>query len=585
MIAKLPPNITDLKPRITVIGVGGAGCNAVNNMIDANLDGVDFVVANTDAQSLVASNAPHKIQLGARLTEGLGAGSRPEIGEAAAEETLDDIRELISGSHMVFVAAGMGGGTGTGAAAVIARAAKEQNILTVAVVTKPFQFEGTRRMRIAEAGIAELKKHVDTLIVIPNQNLFRIASERTTFAEAFVLADQVLYSGVACIVDLIVKEGLINLDFADVRTVMSGMGSAMMGTGEASGDDRAVRAAEEAITNPLLDDVTLSGARGLLLSITGGADLTLYEVDEAASRVRREVDPEANIIVGATFDPSLGERVRVSIVASGMAQSHATAGDIHRAAAMQPPVPSASSSPPAHGQGPRTAVMEERPSPAFTELAAAAAGPPPVPSAQNSPFAHSPPHAQDAGYASPDGGPVSHPPGAAPPSWHGPDDIEITELAPGALAVTGHVPPSDPFGGPSRVASPPNEEFTPKPPLGVRRPPPRMPELGDFPIVGQREYIAKTQRGGAAEQRAQRQEPEPRRRGLFERLTGRGKRESDSRIERREPQVQAQPKAPAHGHSYGVGGSAREPHHAHYDDEPHLQEKPELPAFFNKSRR
>ncbi|HEX5666445.1 MAG TPA: cell division protein FtsZ, partial [Hyphomicrobium sp.] len=318
MSANLPPNIMDLKPRITVIGVGGAGCNAINNMIDANLEGVDFVVANTDAQSLVASHAPHKIQLGAKLTEGLGAGSRPDIGEAAAIETLDEIRELVAGSHMVFVAAGMGGGTGTGAAAVIARAAKEQNILTVAVVTKPFQFEGSRRMRIAEAGIAELKTHVDTLIVIPNQNLFRIASERTTFAEAFVLADQVLYSGVACIVDLIVKEGLINLDFADVRTVMSGMGSAMMGTGEGSGDGRAVRAAEEAITNPLLDDVSLSGAKGLLLSITGGADLTLYEVDEAATRVRQEVDPEANIIVGATFDPTLGDRVRVSIVASGM---------------------------------------------------------------------------------------------------------------------------------------------------------------------------------------------------------------------------------------------------------------------------
>ena len=314
------PKLTDLKPRITVIGVGGAGCNAINNMIAAGLDGVEFVVANTDAQALAASSAEHRIQLGVNLTEGLGAGSKPEIGEAAAEEAIDEIRAQIAGSHMVFIAAGMGGGTGTGAAAVIARVAKELGILTVGVVTKPFQFEGARRMRIAEAGIAELRKYVDTLIVIPNQNLFRIANEKTTFAEAFVLADQVLYSGVACIVDLIVKEGLINLDFADVRTVMSGMGTAMMGTGEASGERRASIAAEEAIANPLLDDVSLKGAQGLLLSITGGRDLTLYEVDEAASRVRQEVDPDANIIVGATFDETLGDRVRVSIVASGMAR-------------------------------------------------------------------------------------------------------------------------------------------------------------------------------------------------------------------------------------------------------------------------
>ena len=314
------PKLTDLKPRINVIGVGGAGCNAINNMISAGLDGVDFVVANTDAQALATSSAEHRLQLGINLTEGLGAGSKPEIGEAAAEEAIDDIRAQIAGSHMVFIAAGMGGGTGTGAAAVIARAAKELGILVVGIVTKPFHFEGARRMRIAEVGIAEIRKHVDTLIVIPNQNLFRVANEKTTFAEAFVLADQVLYSGVACIVDLIIKEGLINLDFADVRTVMSGMGSAVMGTGEASGERRASIAAEEAIANPLLDDVSLKGAKGLLLSITGGRDLTLYEVDEAASRVRQEVDPEANIIVGATFDETLGDRVRVSIVASGMAR-------------------------------------------------------------------------------------------------------------------------------------------------------------------------------------------------------------------------------------------------------------------------
>lgn len=314
------PEVSDLKPRLTVVGVGGAGCNAVNNMIASGLEGVEFIVANTDAQALASAATDSRLQLGAQLTEGLGAGSRPEIGEAAAEEAVEEIRQKIAGSHMVFIAAGMGGGTGTGAASVIARISRELGILTVGVVTKPFMFEGARRMRIADAGVEELKDNVDTLIVIPNQNLFRIASERTTFSEAFAMADQVLYSGVACIVDLIIKEGLINLDFADVRTIMSGMGTAMMGTGEATGEGRATLAAEEAISNPLVDEVSLQGAKGLLLSITGGEDLTLYEVDEAASRVRQEVDPEANIIVGATFDPAMGEKVRVSIVASGMLQ-------------------------------------------------------------------------------------------------------------------------------------------------------------------------------------------------------------------------------------------------------------------------
>jgi cell division protein FtsZ len=312
-----------MKPRIVVIGVGGAGGNAVNNMIAAGLTGAEFIVANTDAQALEASGVERRIQLGARLTEGLGAGSKPEIGHAAAEEAVEDIRAVLAGCHMLFIAAGMGGGTGTGAASVIARVAREFDILTVAVVTKPFQFEGSRRMRIAEAGIAELKGWVDTLLVIPNQNLFRIVTDRTTFAEAFVLADQVLYSGVACIVDLIVKEGLINLDLADVKTVLGGMGTAMMGTGEAGGEQRAIVASEEAIVNPLLDDITLRGAKSLLLSITGGRDLTLWEVDEAANRVRQEVDADANIIVGATFDDSLGDKVRVSIVASGMGgQTH-----------------------------------------------------------------------------------------------------------------------------------------------------------------------------------------------------------------------------------------------------------------------
>jgi cell division protein FtsZ len=311
------PDIQELKPRITVFGVGGAGGNAVNNMIQSGLDGVDFVVANTDAQALALSKASRIVQLGVGVTEGLGAGSHPDVGRAAAEESFDEINDHLSGSHMVFITAGMGGGTGTGAAPVVARAAREQGILTVGVVTKPFQFEGNRRARLAEEGIDELHRHVDTLIIIPNQNLFRVANEKTTFADAFSMADEVLYSGVACITDLMVKEGLINLDFADVRAVMRGMGKAMMGTGEASGEDRARHAAEAAIANPLLDDISMYGARGLLISITGGQDLTLYEVDEAASRIREEVDSEANIILGATYDDSLQGTIRVSVVATG----------------------------------------------------------------------------------------------------------------------------------------------------------------------------------------------------------------------------------------------------------------------------
>jgi cell division protein FtsZ len=287
-------------------------------MITAGLQGVDFVVANTDAQALTMSKAERIIQMGSQVTEGLGAGSQPEVGRAAAEETMDEIRDHLTGAHMVFVTAGMGGGTGTGAAPVVARVARELNILTVGVVTKPFQFEGARRMRFAEAGIAELQKHVDTLLIIPNQNLFRVANEKTTFADAFAMADQVLYSGVACITDLMVKEGLINLDFADVRAVMKEMGKAMMGTGEASGEKRALTAAEAAIANPLIDDASMKGAKGLLISITGGKDLTLYEVDEAATRIRGEVDQDANIIVGATFDESLEGIIRVSVVATGI---------------------------------------------------------------------------------------------------------------------------------------------------------------------------------------------------------------------------------------------------------------------------
>jgi cell division protein FtsZ len=312
------PDIRELKPRITVFGVGGAGGNAVNNMIDCGLQGVEFVVANTDAQALGHTKAERVIQMGLAVTEGLGAGAQPEVGRAAAEEVIDEIRDQLMGAHMVFITAGMGGGTGTGAAPVIARVAREMGILTVGVVTKPFQFEGLRRMRTCDSGVTELQKHVDTLIIIPNQNLFRVANEKTTFAEAFAMADQVLYSGVASITDLMVKPGLINLDFADVRAVMREMGKAMMGTGEASGDKRALMAAEAAIANPLLDEVSMKGAKGLLISITGGKDMMLYELDEAATRIREEVDPEANIILGATQDDSLEGIIRVSVVATGI---------------------------------------------------------------------------------------------------------------------------------------------------------------------------------------------------------------------------------------------------------------------------
>ncbi|HEY1752644.1 MAG TPA: cell division protein FtsZ [Caulobacteraceae bacterium] len=312
------PETKELKPRIVVFGVGGAGGNAVNNMIEAGLEGVEFVVANTDAQQLAFSKTDKRVQLGVQVTQGLGAGAHPEVGMSAAEESTVEIGEHLDGAHMVFITAGMGGGTGTGAGPIIAKCARERGILTVGVVTKPFHFEGRHRMRLADSGIAELQRYVDTLIVIPNQNLFRIANERTTFAEAFAMADQVLHSGVRSITDLMVLPGLINLDFADVRTVMTEMGKAMMGTGEAQGEGRALMAAENAIQNPLLDEVTLKGAKAVLVNITGGLDMTLLEVDEAANAISAQVDPDANIIFGAAFDPSLQNTLRVSVVATGM---------------------------------------------------------------------------------------------------------------------------------------------------------------------------------------------------------------------------------------------------------------------------
>jgi cell division protein FtsZ len=463
------PDIREMRPKITVFGVGGAGGNAVNNMIRSGLEGCEFVVANTDSQALMSSKASRLIQMGVAVTEGLGAGSQPEIGRAAAEEAIDEINDHLTGSHMVFVTAGMGGGTGTGAAPVIARSAREHGILTVGVVTKPFQFEGARRMRVAEAGIQELQQHVDTLIVIPNQNLFRIANERTTFADAFAMADQVLYSGVACITDLMVKEGLINLDFADVRSVMREMGKAMMGTGEASGERRAQQAAEAAIANPLLDETSMKGAKGLLISITGGKDLTLFEVDEAATRIREEVDPDANIILGATFDESLEGVIRVSVVATGIeneAKSLATpqgaarpAEIVSRARAQAEPVirpkgePVQRKSiemPPAATAGP---AMEARapipPRPAV----------PPVPR----------PATTDPGVSI---APMRPP---APPAF---DAVDLEQ------AMRDVEPPSP-------------APFIPPPPEA----PPRMPRVEDFPPIAQREIAARQRPPGQEEER------------------------------------------------------------------------------------
>jgi len=312
------PGHDELKPRITVFGVGGAGGNAVNNMIEQELDGTEFVVANTDAQALQQSRASAKIQMGLKVTEGLGAGARATVGAAAAEESIEQIVDHLAGAHMCFITAGMGGGTGTGAAPIIAQAARELGVLTVGVVTKPFQFEGAKRMKQAEEGVEALQKVVDTLIIIPNQNLFRLANENTTFTEAFALADDVLYQGVKGVTDLMVRPGLINLDFADVRAVMDEMGKAMMGTGEAEGENRAIQAAEKAIANPLLDEISLEGAKGVLINITGGYDLTLFELDEAANKIREKVDGDANIIVGSTLDPSMEGRMRVSVVATGI---------------------------------------------------------------------------------------------------------------------------------------------------------------------------------------------------------------------------------------------------------------------------
>jgi cell division protein FtsZ len=555
MNAKLQlPMLTDLKPRITVIGVGGAGGNAVNNMIASGLTGVQFVVANTDAQALAASSAEHRLQLGVNLTEGLGAGSRPEIGEAAAEEAIEDIRKQVSGSHMVFIAAGMGGGTGTGAAGVIARVAKELGILTIGVVTKPFHFEGSRRMRVAEVGVAELRKYVDTLIVIPNQNLFRIANEKTTFAEAFVLADQVLYSGIACIVDLVIKDGLINLDLADVRTVLTGMGTSMMGTGEATGERRALVAAEEAIANPLLDNVSLKGARGLLLSITGGRDLTLFEVDEAACRVRQEVDAEANIIVGATFDDNLANRIRVSIVASGMEHGR----DLHAGARLGGPFQAVASGAQRAAKGRFRWPSGPQP-PRLPPLPRNDRGP--ANSADELTRALS--EAIDSAAVT-EGGPGA----ATNQRWYAANGA-VFEEGPPELARASMPAPQLPK---SEQSSRPRA-FQPAPPADVRRAQRRIPEIDDFPAVGQREYRARMGAGPEPEAGA------PRKLGFFERLTGVRRRYADSAAAQEGiPQADATPDA---NHQRGrIAGRAGA---SSGTDNP--DGGVELPAFFNQERK
>ena len=524
------PDIRELKPRITVFGVGGAGGNAVNNMIAAGLQGVDFVVANTDAQALTTSRAERIIQMGVQVTEGLGAGSQPDVGCSAAQEVIDEIRDHLAGAHMVFVTAGMGGGTGTGASPVVAKAARDLGILTVGVVTKPFHFEGQRRMRLAEAGILELQKSVDTLIIIPNQNLFRVANENTTFADAFAMADQVLYSGVACITDLMVKEGLINLDFADVRAVMREMGKAMMGTGEASGEKRALRSAEAAICNPLIDDVSMRGARGLLISITGGKDLTLYEVDEAATRIREEVDPDANIIVGATFDESLDGIIRVSVVATGVdvnttsARPPATQGVSGQARTAMAPAPRSPSQPassmeakPAENHESRIAELAQRLKAdnariaerieRAEQLASRPAVSQPIPAVQSA--------------------------GALRPSIDQAATAAVAAaLAPHSEEVSIRPMPPKPslFAAPSDNEAPPVVEpalpkafIPPQPERPMGRSAPRMPTFEELPVPGQNEFRAR--RGEPTDV----EHPEKRRMTLLQRLAavGLGRREDE----------------------------------------------------------
>ncbi len=556
------PELRELKPRIMVCGVGGAGGNAVNNMINSGLAGVDFIVANTDAQALTSSKAERIIQMGLQVTEGLGAGSQPEIGRASAEEAIEEIRDHLTGAHMVFVTAGMGGGTGTGAAPVIARCAREMGILTVGVVTKPFQFEGARRMRLADGGIEELHKAVDTLIVIPNQNLFRVANEKTTFADAFSMADQVLYSGVACITDLMVREGLINLDFADVRAIMRDMGKAMMGTGEASGDRRSILAAEAAIANPLLDEVSMKGAKGLLISITGGQDMTLYEVDEAASRIRQEVDEDANIILGATFDSSLEGIIRVSVVATGIDkpagvvdmndQRLAEFGERLRAARQAEANQSRPAAPAAEAYfaqpAPQPEPVQAAPAPAAEPVYAPQAYTPPAPQAY-----------APAGAASlrAPGAASLRAPGLCAESWR----RARPARAASGLSGTGAAPVR-------RVEAPAQGAFIPPAAEQPLRPQ-RMPSIEEFPEHAQ--ALMRQRQHPAAEAPA----AETKRRTLMERLASFGmSRAEDHAVESHPPRLPApQPQAPR---NYPPRQPSPSPVHAEYAKRPAAQ-RPQAP--------
>ena len=518
-----PPDVRELKPRITVFGVVGAGGNAVNNMITAGLEGVDFVVAITDAQALSMTKAQRVVQMGTEVTQGLGAGSQPDVGAAAAQEVIDEIRDHLSGANMVFVTAGMGGGTGTGAAPVIARTARDLGILTVGVVTKPFHFEGQRRMRTAESGITELHKVVDTLLIIPNQNLFRVANEKTTFADAFAMADQVLYSGVACITDLMVKEGLINLDFADVRAVMREMGKAMMGTGEASGEKRALTAAEAAIANPLIDDSSMKGARGLLISITGGKDMTLFEVDEAATRIREEVDPDANIIVGATFDENLDGTIRVSVVATGIEQAAL-------ARAASPNGASAAGTTQGALSDNRLADLAARQRAAATAAPAPRAEAPRQPAP--APVPQQAPNHERAMMAAIEAAVTEPMPAPAPapmqPALYG--DVTVRPIAQKPSLFPEHEAPRAEMHEP-----PPPESFIPKAAERMPMRTPRMPKFDDLPMPAQNEI---RQARGEVDQ----DQPQKVRLSLLQRLAnvGLGRRDEET-----EPPIAARASGPA----------------------------------------
>ena len=535
------PGQGDLKPRITVFGVGGAGGNAVNNMIEKNLDGVDFVVANTDAQALQQARAENRVQLGIKVTEGLGAGARASVGAAAAEESIEQIVDHLAGAHMCFITAGMGGGTGTGAAPIIAQAARELGVLTVGVVTKPFQFEGIKRMRQAEDGIEALQKVVDTLIIIPNQNLFRLANEKTTFTEAFSMADDVLYQGVKGVTDLMVRPGLINLDFADVRAVMDEMGKAMMGTGEAEGEDRAIQAAEKAIANPLLDEISLRGAKGVLINITGGHDLTLFELDEAANRIREEVDPDANIIVGSTLDTELGGVMRVSVVATGI-----DAVDVNT----EMPVPRRSMSQPL----PAKTVSEE---PAPQPVAA------PAPIAAQVEYEDEQPQLFDNGNSDSQG------------QFDDESVLEESSDTDGlpAPAYRPEVASFQPRRDMVEVQETPQEAF-----VAPRAPAPGTPSpeaLARLRAAAQNASPAAPQRAQQPQAQQQRQQPAgaehaEKRFGinsLINRMTGHGETEGQQRPVRQQPPVQTR-----------ASSAAPQPRDAHDED----QERIEIPAFLRR---